>query len=546
MVSNKVEMAGLLKDFYSTIFSPDVGRVEPDFPPLIEVMTLQPIEVNTVHAQILALNLHKGPGPDEIHPAILYHLSEIITLPLTRLFNLSLQTGIVPLDWKTAVICPIFKKGNKELVENYRPICLTSIICKIMERILKDLVCQHLHTSRILSGTQHGFVSRRSCLTNLLIAEEKITKYLEEGVTVDVVFLDFAKAFDSVNHRMLLKKLASYGIHPLIVSWIRGFLNERTFRVQVAGQKSGVADAPSGVPQGSILGPMLFLLYINDLPSFLAGEVLLFADDVKIISPRNNWDRLQDSILAATNWSNDWDMRINPEKSSLLCIGNEPPLPLRVSSNPEISSIPVCSSTKDLGIMLDSSFTPSAQCFSAANKARRSLFLIRRSFENITPKLFLPLFSAMVRPHLEYAVQAWSPYLQKDIQLLEGVQRLATRMINGFSLMDYASRLRRLNLFSLERRRLRGDLITVFKVFNGEISLDPNDFFVPAIFPSTRGHQLKLFKPYVSTRRRAMCFSQRIVRNWNSLPPSILTAPNSNIFKTMLDKCWSDIFPNIA
>jgi hypothetical protein len=159
--------------------------------------------------------------------------------------------------------------------------------------------------------------------------------------------------------------------------------------------------------------------------------------------------------------------------------------------------------------------------------------------------LFLPLYGAIVRPHLEYAVQAWSPYLRRDIDLLERIQRLATRMINGFSSLDYPSRLARLNLYSLERRRLRGDLIIMYKIFHNEIDLDPTEFFIPAIVPATRGHSLKLYKPFVSVRRRAMSFSQRIINSWNKMTPALVNANNSLIFKKLLDRSWSNLFPDI-
>jgi hypothetical protein len=542
--SDKPEMAGLLSSFYSTIFSEDSGKALSVFPKRCNTMSVSPIAESVVAEKLRSLNAHKGAGPDGIHPSIVRHLCDIVAQPLTTLFNQSLSTGTVPSDWRKSVICPIFKKGNKELVENYRPVCLTSVISKTMEAIIKDMICTHLQALDLVSNSQHGFVPKRSCLSNLLVAENTITKLMDEGSSVDIVFIDFSKAFDRVNHRMLLHKLFAYGLHANMLNWIQSFLQDRSFRVKIGEQQSESADSPSGVPQGTILGPILFLLYINDLPNVLSGDVLLFADDVKIIAPRSQWSDLQGSVIAAEKWSSDWDMKINFEKSFVLSIGDSSNTPLLVSENPSTPPLSVSSKARDLGIVIDSSFCPSSQCIAAANKARRCLFLIKRSFEYITPKLFIPLYCALVRPHLEYAVQSWSPYLQRDIDILEGVQRLATRMIRNFSAIEYPDRLARLNLYSLSRRRLRGDLITVHKIFIGEINIEPSNFFTMAIFASTRGHPLKLFKPSVSTRRRAMCFSQRIITHWNKLPSQVISAENSHKFKRLLDFNWAITFPN--
>jgi hypothetical protein len=261
----------------------------------------------------------------------------------------------------------------------------------------------------------------------------------------------------------------------------------------------------------------------------------MFADDVKIISRRSNWTSLQETIAAADKWSATWDMKLNFSKCNFISVGDPANRPLvvpRINCSHSISS---CSQVKDLGVVVDDSFTPSAQCAAAASRARRSLFLLKRSFVNMTPKLFIPLYSALVRPHLEYAVQCWNPYLQKDINLLENVQRLATRMVKGFSGIEYPERLRRLKLFSLTKRRRRGDMILTYNIFNRKVDLEPSLFFKTARTENTRGHSLKLFKPRVSTRRRATCFSQRIINDWNWLPQHIIDSPNIYVFKKQID-----------
>ncbi len=184
-------------------------------------------------------------------------------------------------------MCPVFKKGDPEDPGNYRPVSLTSIVCKLMETALKGAILNHLQQTAALSAAQHGFISHRSCISNLLVAEERITRLMDSGEGVDLVYLDFAKAFDSVNHRMLCDKMLAYGIHRSIVDWTRSFLSNRTFQLRVGESYSASVPAYSGVPQGSVLAPILFLIFVNDLPDVLSGSVLLLADDVKLISARS-------------------------------------------------------------------------------------------------------------------------------------------------------------------------------------------------------------------------------------------------------------------
>ncbi len=180
----------------------------------------------------------------------------------------------------------------------------------------------HLSQLSLLTTRQHGFLPRRSTVTNLLSAEETVTRWLDEGDTVDIVYLDFAKAFDSVNRRLLLTKSKCYGIAPSVINWIESYLRQRSFQVSVNGSLSQVAEAVSGVPQGSVLGPILFVIYVNDLTDNLTIDHLLHANDVKLIAPRKQSDALQNSLFASSKWSEDWELILNPSKSERLPFGD--------------------------------------------------------------------------------------------------------------------------------------------------------------------------------------------------------------------------------
>ena len=226
-----------------------------------------------VAKKIKAMKDNKSRGVDGIPPKLLMETLEQISIPLSRVFNLSLKEGVVPFEWKEANIIPLFKKGSRNKSENYRPVSLTSVICKLLERLIKDHMVD--------------FLKARSCLTNMLCFLEEITKWIDVGSPVDIIYLDFQKAFDKVPHQRLLLKLKAHGIGDSITDWIEQWLTDRRQRVVVDGEVSNWKSVLSGVPQGSVFGPILFLIYINDLDDSITSNVLKFADDTKLFRKVN-------------------------------------------------------------------------------------------------------------------------------------------------------------------------------------------------------------------------------------------------------------------
>ena len=235
-----------------------------------------------VRERLLRLDPDKSPGPDGLHPHLLKACADNLAKPIAMIFQKSFDTAELPVDWKLANVCPIFKKGSRNDAGNYRPVSLTSVLCKIMEAIVKDRLMEFVEESNIISNAQHGFRKGKSCLTNLLESFEKWTEALDNGYGIDVIYLDYRKAFDTVPHQRLLLKLRSFGISEKYVKWIASFLQGRRMRVGVRGQYSGWSDVVSGVPQGSVLGLLLFLLYVNDLPDWIVNSMRMFADDTKV------------------------------------------------------------------------------------------------------------------------------------------------------------------------------------------------------------------------------------------------------------------------
>ena len=338
---------------------------------------------------------------------------------------------------------------------NYRPVSLTSVICKLLETIIRDHMIDFLVKHKLINSSQHGFLKARSCLTNFVVVEE-ITKWVDEGSPVDVIYLDFQKAFDKVPHQRLILKLISHGMGNSIINWIEQWLTDRRQRVVVDGLVSSWKSVLSGVPQGSVLGPILFLVYINDLEEGVIGKILKFADDTKLFTKTKeigDKKNVQDDVDKLVKWSEKWQMLFNFGKCKCLHIGQG-----NTSMTYEMGGTILSTNVKekDLGVTMNANMKVSEQCRIAASEGNQVLGMIRRNISYKDKSLIVPLYKAIVRPHLEYCIQAWSPYLRKDIDMLEKVQRRATKLIPGLRDLRYEERLKECGLTTLETRRLRG------------------------------------------------------------------------------------------
>ena len=488
-----------------------------------------------VAKKIRAMKDNKSPGVDGIPPKLLMETVDQISIPLARVFNLSLKEGVVPFEWKEANIIPLFKKGSRNKSENYRPVSLTSVICKLLERLIKDHMVDFLVKHKLLNSSQHGFLKARSCLTNMLCFLEEITKWIDVGSPVDIIYLDFQKAFDKVPHQRLLLKLKAHGIGDSITDWIEQWLTDRRQRVVVDGEVSNWKSVLSGVPQGSVLGPILFLIYINDLDDSITSNVLKFADDTKLFRKVNtdgDKQHLQNDLDRLVKWSEKWQMLFNFGKCKCLHTGHGN---LNVNYKMGDTVLGTTVKEKDLGVTISADMKVSEQCGIAASKGNQILGLIRRNITYKGKKLIIPLYKAIVRPHLEYCIQAWRPYRKKDIDTLERIQRRATKMIPELRDLSYEERLKECGLTTLETRRLRGDQIEVFKILNGYEIIDRNMFFSLKKDSRTRGHEVKLVKDQCRLDIRKHSFSQRTINEWNKLSTDCVTATSVNMFKNKVD-----------
>ena len=354
-----------------------------------------------------------------------------------------------------------------------------------------DKITTYLESNTLLRNSQHGFRRHRSCLTNLVEFFHFVFSEHDRDKAVDVVYLDFQKAFDKVPHRRLLRKVRALGIDGNVAKWIENWLSGRRQRVVLNGEASGWAPVTSGVPQGSVLGPLLFIIYVNDMDGDMVAKISKFADDTKLgmnVAKDGNTALLQEDLRKIGEWSTTWQMPFNVGKCKVMHIGYRN---LQSGYTLQGTSLESTEAEKDLGVTITSDLKFSKQCIEAEKKAQRMLGYIKRQFGYRNKEIVLCLYNSLVRPHLEYAVQFWCPSFRKDITRLERVQARATKLIPSIRHMRYEDRLAELDLFSLETRRLRGQLIEVFKILRGFDSVDYRDIFQLSE-GRTRNHGYKL------------------------------------------------------
>lgn len=410
-----------------------------------------------------------------------------------------------------------------------------------MERIINTELLKYLRQHNLISQNQHGFLKRRSTCTNLLDCLNDWTLSFRDKSSVDVIYIDFKKAFDSVSHNKLLLKLEAYGIADDALSWIQAFLSNRTQSVRILNAISIPLPVRSGVPQGSVLGPTLFLLFINDVAdlfSDLSVKLSLYADDIKLYSTYCSDLELADldnALDRLTAWADLWQLPISETKCFALhlspihsispLINNHIYL---INSNP----LKTVASPRDLGVIVDTHLAFSKHISSIASAAHRRASLLLRCFCTKDYEVLMRAFNTYVRPLLEYCSPVWSPHLLQDIRALESVQRRFTKRLRGMSSLSYPQRMSLLGIKSLQYRRIISDLSFCFNLIKGQLDLDATKFLTLKGSNSlTRGHPLHIVKQHVRTDTRKFFFTNRVITCWNSLPDALLDSGTIASFK---------------
>ena len=400
----------------------------------------------------------------------------------------------------------------------------------------------HLVCNDLLAREQFGFCKGRTCVSQLLVTLSEWMSDLDNKIPVDAAYLDFRKAFDSVPHERLMTKLKGYGISGNIYNWVKDFLSNRSQYVSINGVTSEKGLVTSGVPQGSVLGPTLFIYFINDLPSVTSCPNKIFADDTKAHKDIKNDDDselLQKAINAMVDWSEKWQLKFNADKCSMLHLGkNNPTHKYKIKHGKNEIDLKITTCEKDFGVHVDPLLNFEDHMAIQSKKARGMAAMIFKSIISRQKEILIPLYTALVRPHLEYGNVVWSPYKKKDKEIIEKVQRHFTKRVAGMNTLPYEERLKNLNLPSLAYRRLRGDLIETYKIVHEIYDLLTNkSLFQIDTTNRLRSHCYKLIKPRFNTTMFQNFFTNRIITTWNSLPEEVVTASSLNLFKNRVDKC---------
>ena len=482
--SDANDIAKLFSDHYAAVSLSDNGLI-PDFVPAVKAaidsteLVFGPSKIKKILGN---LKEKSGGGPDDLPPIFFKKCKDILSVILSSLFQVCYNWAFLPPIWLSAIITPRYKKGDKADIKNYRPISLTCIACKVMETVIKDYMMSKFQQCGLLSKNQHAFLKKHSTTTNLLDSTRDWVSALRRFSCVDVAYIDFSRAFDSIIHSKLLAKLSAYGVSGPLHMWIAAFLRDREQYVRIENCLSPTVCVRSGVPQGSVLGPILFILYINDVTDILVDDVSckLYADDLKLYCPivptLGFSESLQTSLDNLCDWSLKWQLPINVDKSFFVTISRNNICNCVHSYRILCSMLTRRFSVDDLGIAYDCNLCFDNYVNNIASSAKAKVGLLFRSFKTRDPALLKRAYVTYIRPKLEYASNLWNPFHKTTIAVLENVQRYFTRRIPSLSIFSYEERLAMLNLDTLEKRRLKSDLVLYYKILHGLSSIPASAF----------------------------------------------------------------------
>lgn len=485
------------------------------------------------------LKISTSAGVDNINSKILKNTVLISSKILCYIFQQSLSSGLLPTDWKIAKVIPIFKSGNKNSPHNYRPISLTCICCKLLEHIIASHIYAHLEHNSFFFPQQHGFRKGLSCDTQLLEFTTDLHSNMDANLQTDCIFLDFAKAFDCVAHSRLFSKLSALCLDSLTLSWLRNFLSFRQQFTSANSFTSSLCDVTSGVPQGSVLGPLLFLIYINDLPTGISSNLRLFADDCIIYrSIKSTEDHLvlQNDLILIAKWCDKWQMSLNSTKCKVITFSRK-----RINSDfsylIDSTLVSQASSYKYLGVHLKHNLSWDMHINTITAKASRSLGYLRRNLWNSPSSLRQLTYETIVRPQLEYASPVWSPHQIYLTNKLESVQNRAARFItSNYSPHSSITQIKHdIPLVPLNVRRSIS-LLSLFHKYRYSIRPSPLPLEAPSRISRRLHNQYSIKRISGRTNTFNSSALPRAIVLWNDLPDNIASISNHQAFLDQLRK----------
>jgi hypothetical protein len=526
-LNSTAEIATAFSEFFSSVFNrsqlsaPEIEDIVGDFNPNItSEFRLFPLTPISLASYFRLLPNKTSVGINGLSNKFIKLIGSIFAVPLSKLFNFVLFTASIPSDWRISYVTPVPKDQKAASLSDYRPISVTCADSKLFELILKDIILGHLNANNIIPSQQFGFLPGRCTSGNLLSYLNKVTDFVQNNISVDVIYLDFSKAFDKVIHSILLAKLQKLGFSGHFVNLIESWLVNRIQIVKVDNSLSGAKQVYSGVPQGTVLGPILFNIYISDLfLLFNDATIYGYADDSKLLMPiRDPADcaKLQLELQCLHRWCHRNGMSVNLSKTSVMHFGKTNPRHCYFFGDVPLS---VTKLTRDLGVMIDDQLKFTEHVAHVAHKANMRVALIRNSFRHRAPDFHLKLFKIFVLPIIDDCSCVSMVSTVKDLETLENIQRIFTRNNIFYSgnyndRPNYEIRLADLGLISISRRRRLLDILSLVKFINGRLYLTGFNW---KFSKSTRGNDRKIFKP-IASHCRAKFWFDRTINDYNSLP----------------------------
>jgi hypothetical protein len=540
--------ANALAKQFSSVFVEDDGLKPPICSPSIpDTFDHIRFPVEEVYLSLKGLKARFSITPDNLPSVLLKNLATPLAQPLSDIFNLSMFLGEVPQVWKKSFIIPIPKNGYSSNPADFRPISITCQTCRIMERLSAKHINLFFRLNNIIPPQQHGFQKKRSVNTQVLECVNDWTLALSQGKNVDAIYYDFAKAFDTVSLPKLLQKISHYGICGKLFKWLSSFLLGRTSRVRVGDDFSVEFPVKSGVPQGSCLGPLLFILYCAEISLIIRNCILsMFADDAKLyfVFPKKGTSfLLQIDSDIFVDWAKTWQLSLAINKCSVLHMGKDNPNSPYFINGTQLPISP--SSVRDLGILVKNDLSFDDHIANVCRNANNCMFSVLRSIKCHDQFVLLRAFTTYVRPLLEFASSVFNPYLVYEIEALEKVQQDFTRILfyrcnpqlNAQSLPSYLERLSQLGIETLELRRLKADLTLTYKLLRGEMGNKDKLFQMRE--SRTRGPPVKFVREaappgHSQPNYRHHFFSNRMASLYHSLPEEVYEAKSIDSFKRRL------------
>lgn len=536
------EKAQVLNEFFveqCTLVGNDdpLPPVTPKNPELYEII-LTPLEVK---ATMKKLKRNKATGPDHIHNFLLVTAADVLAGPLTLFFNRCLRVGVFPNCWKHAHVTPIYKKGDRDNCTNYRPVSLLSCVGKLLERCIHTHLYEFFTGNNILSSAQSGFIRGDSTIFQLLSIYNNYIVNYDRNITTQAVYFDLSKAFDRVWHRGLLLKLEANGIRGPLLRFIENYLSGRTQSVVVKGVTSDAKLVPAGVPQGSVLGPLFFLIYINDIVLNIESTIKLFADDTSVSSSVGDSDlrsaALNSDLEKIHTWANTWKLKFNEDKTELLNF-KRGPLPVNDLHFGNVT-LKETKSHKHLGLIIQCDCRWGEHIDAVARKVNMLIACLRGYKYSLSRKALETMYKSFILPIFDYADVIWDNCTEGQSTILEKLHLEALRIIvGGVKGTSHYKLYEESGFTSLKERRKNHRLILFFKIVNGlcpDYLLEDLPNLVSTTNPYHRRRPYERLIPPVRTELYKNSFFPRTTTEWNSLPDNMKTSSSLSEFKRLLN-----------